>query len=99
MKKGTTPTLTFSTPFLASEVEKARVVFTNNNEIVLKKEGADCVVSDYEVTIKLTQEDTFKFECNSMASIQVRILHKDGNAYTSDPLKMFIEQCLDDEVI
>ena len=97
MKRGTTPTHTFTLPFDVSMVEKARVLYSQNDELKLSK--TDCVLDGNTVTVRLTQEDTFKLECGKFVDIQLRVLTPDGDALNSDIIRVSVERCLENEVL
>lgn len=99
MRKGTTPTFEFELPFDISIIENAKIVFSFNKEVRLEKYLADCEQDGNTLRLKLTQEETFLFECNSTVNIQVRVLTIGGDALASDIFNMFTCQCLDGEVL
>lgn len=99
MRKGTTPSLTFSLPFDSSMVQCARIVFAHNNTPVLVKADDECVFSGNEVAITLTQEETFLFNCDTNYQVQVRVKLTDGSVQASEIMTLPVERCLDEEVL
>lgn len=99
MIRGTTPIHFFTLPFNADGVEKVRVIYSQKNLPIFKKELADCVLNGNVLSVKLTQEDTLKLNHEFNVDIQVRILMKSGDALASLPIKASVQRCLEDEVI
>lgn len=99
MRKGTTPTLTFKLPFDAEMIKNAKITLCQKNAIVLEKKLCDCKKTQDSIEIKLTQEETFLFDCNSIIEAQLRVVTVNGDALASDVFKMFVAQCLDEEVL
>ena len=98
MRKGTTPTLTFKLPFEVSMLSNAKVTLCQD-DVRLEKKLCDCETTEDSLTVKLTQEETFLFECNSTIKAQLRVVTINGDALASDIFSIFVAQCLDDEVI
>lgn len=97
--RGTTPTHTFTIPFDTSIIEKVKVIYSQNDNILLSKSTDDCDISYQDIKTTLTQEDTFKFDCNLPVEIQIRILTKDGETMNSYIKRVGVARCLDDEVL
>ena len=99
MIRGTTPTHTFTLPFDVARVKQIRILYAQNRNVLVTKETADCVMEGSTVSVTLTQEDTFKFDCEEHVQIQLRVLTTDGQAL-STPIKVVdVGTCLDTEVI
>lgn len=99
MRRGTTPTHTFTIPKYIQGVKRFRVCYAQNGRIVLKKTGDGPLVSDNKITVDLTQEDTFMFEPDAIVRIQIRILTEDDKSIVSDIIKVSVRDCLDNEVL
>ena len=99
MRKGTTPVHTFTLPFDTAEIKCVRIVYEQNDQIRLVKETADVEMQGNVIRVQLSQEDTFHFECNTPAKVQVRTLGHGGTANTSEPICFFVYECLDNEVL
>lgn len=84
MRRGTTPTLTFTMPFTADQVAVVYITFSQGPSVVLEK-SEDVAVADKSLTVTLTQEDTLAFNPtgNPQVNIQVRIRLTDGSAAAS----------------
>lgn len=98
MRKGTTPTLTFKLPFDVAMLSNAKVTLCQGN-VRLEKKLCDCGTTDDSLTVKLTQEETFLFDCKSTVKAQLRVVTTNGEALASDVFTILVAQCLDDEVI
>lgn len=99
MRKGTTPVHTFTLPFDTAEIKCVRIVYEQSDIIRLVKETEDVEMQGNVITVRLSQEDTFKFDCNTGAKVQVRTVGKGGTANASEPLNFFVYECLDNEVL
>ena len=99
MIQGTTPKHTFNIPFDTSMIDKVRILYAQNDNLVVVKTKEDCEITDKAIITTLTQEDTFKFDKNTDVEIQIRILTKGGDAPASIPIKVGVTKCLETEVI
>lgn len=63
MRRGTTPTITLDTSYAASEIAEAWITFSQAAEVFTKTlDDEGVTVSDYEIKIELSQEDTLKLD-------------------------------------
>lgn len=99
MIRGTTPTHTFEVPFVKEEIKTVKITYSQNDNICFSKRTEDCEIEDGKISVKLTQEDTFKCKLNAIVSIQMRILTQDGDALSSELLADTVQKSLDDEVL
>lgn len=99
MTRGTTPTHTFILPFDTALIQKIMVIQAQNDQELFHKELEDCVCAGNEVKLKLTQEDTLKFDDGPYAQIQIRVLTVDGNALASVIQRVGVQKLLNDEVL
>lgn len=73
MRRGTTPTLTFTADMDCTQIDKLDVSFAQRDEVVLSKGLADCTVNGNTITVNLTEEDTLLFDCRkNPVRIQLR---------------------------
>ena len=96
---GTTPTHFFNIGVDASEAKEIEIVYAQEDEIILTKNKADCELTGSKATVKLTQEETFKFDQEKKVQIQARTLTTSGKV-----IKSFIKliepyKCLSKEVL
>lgn len=96
---GTTPKHTFKLPFDTSVIRKIRVIYSQNDTAILTKTEKDCVLGNNDLSVTLTQEDTFKFDHKLPVEIQVRVLTNNGSVAASIPKKVGVTKCLETEVI
>lgn len=100
MIRGTTPTHTFTIPFAASDIEAARVIYAQNDKEIFIKTAADCSLNDKSICVKLTQEETFLFNCNYPVQIQLRVKLKDiDEVQSTDIMLVPVGKCLENEVL
>lgn len=72
MRRGTTPTLTFTLPFKCSNITKLCVAFSQDNKLLLEKHLSDCNLEDDKISVTLSEEDTLLFDCKYKLECQVR---------------------------
>ena len=100
MFKGTTPTHTFEVEDIdTSSIKEVKIIYSQKDREILEKKTKECTIQDGKISTKLSQEDTFKFESNTLVSIQIRVLTKGGDALISDLIMTGVGKCLDDEVL
>lgn len=97
MIRGSTPTHTFNCNLDADLIHKVRVLYAQNNVLVLKKEDADCIKDGQTIIVKLTQEDTLKFK-EGKVEIQLRVLTPTGESIPSKIHTVNVSKLLEDEV-
>lgn len=97
MRRGTTPTNTFS-----SDVDLTGatvfVDYEQKNRIIIEKTGDDLTVTSEAVTLELTQEDTLAFRPGEVL-IQIRAVFPDGTAIASNIIRTTAERIIKDGVI
>ncbi len=99
MRQGTTPTHTFTLPIGTDIVSKVLIVYAQSDEEILRKTEQDCNVMGNTISVDLTQDETFLFDCGKNVQIQVRILTSDGKALASNIIVTDVDNCLTDEVL
>ena len=99
MMCGSTPTHTFTLPFNVDIIKNVRVVYSQGDEPLFVKEMDDCVLKDYIMSVKLTQEDTLSFDYKKLARIQVRVLTINDDSLVSTIKTITPGRCLEKEVI
>ncbi len=99
MIKGTTPLHTFSLPFDAENVKTIQITYAQENVVKLTKKNPDVEFTGNTASVKLTQEDTLKFNADRCVEIQVRVLTHGDDAFASDIIKTGCKRILDNEVL
>lgn len=101
MVRGTTPTHRFGLPVSASLISRLRLIYIQNNQIVLKKTESDMTVEDDTWSVKLTQEETFLFAAG-IAEVKFRGKTIGGDVLSNDPekpIRFVVFDSGDDEVL
>lgn len=99
MTRGTTPTHIFELPFDTCELTKIRILYAQNDELVLEKTEADCELEGSTIKVRLTQEETMKVEHLEMVQIQLHVLTSTDDSLVSSIHKVPAYQLLKDEVL
>ena len=99
MRRGTTPTHTFTIPFDVANVSDALIVYAQNDLEILRKTAPHCHMDGNTISVELTQEETLKFNCHKKVQIQVRVLTTEGKALASNIITADVEKCLSNEVL
>lgn len=99
MFRATTPTHIFTIPFNTGQLQEIRITYQQNGANVLTKTEADCTLTENEIKVTLTQEETLLFSEEHRVSIQLRVLTTSGQVMASDIYKETAQACLDEEVL
>lgn len=71
MIRGTTPTLTFTLPFSASDITEAWITFAQNEIIKLDKPLSECTREGNTISVTLTQAETLTLTSGRVTEIQL----------------------------
>lgn len=96
---GTTPKHIFNIGLTASVIKEVKISYFQKDVEKLVKRTTDCEIKDGEIAVRLTQEDTFKFDGQENVTIYIRILTPAGDAIASEPIVVSVNKCLDTEVL
>ena len=99
MIRGTTPTHTFTLPFSTELVSCLKITYKQDDTEILVKRTEDCELEGNNIIIKLTQEETFLFDCKKIVRIQMRVLDSSQTAIASKIILASVDECLDNEVL
>jgi hypothetical protein len=99
MRRGTTPTHTFTLPVDTSNIVKLRIAYAQLGRVVLTKTEADVTMEGNTVQLRLAQEETLAFRCSRDVEIQVKALTSAGDSLVSDIMRVEVDRCLCDEVM
>lgn len=96
MRRGTTPTLTFTTPYEASLIQDGYITLTQK-DVVIEYELSDpaVIVRDKEIQVTLTQTETLSLSEGS-AMVQIRATLTGDKKVASDILTFKIGDILKD---
>ena len=86
MRRGTTPTLTFTTPYAANLVDSGYITFNQRGATVLDVPLSDpsVTIADESISITLTQEQTLAFTTAAPCEAQIRAVLDSGKAVASN---------------
>ena len=99
MIRGTTPIHIFEIPFEVSLLEKIEITYSQKNKIVLQKHKEDVGLSGTEITLKLTQEETLKFNTTDNVLIQIRVKTTSGEVLANEIILASVSQVLSEEIL
>lgn len=99
MRRGTTPTHTFTLPFEVSLISKLRINYAQNGVLVLVKTESDATLEGRTVSVQLSQEDTLAFKCTRGVDIQLDVLTMGGDLLKTKIMQTSVARCLNSEVL
>lgn len=99
MIRGTTPTLEFAIPFETALLAEAYITLSQNRQVVLEKKLEECNCEERKLSVRLTQEETLKLDCECNTEIQIRARTVSGDALASDIITVNTDRILKDGVI
>lgn len=97
MRRGTTPTNTFSVSIDLTEAT-VFVTYAQDGKIILEKTGSDLQITATAIRVTLSQEDTLKLH-EGRVDIQIRYVTELGAADASNIISTTAERILKDGVI
>lgn len=69
---GTTPTHRFNIPFDVANIDEVHILYSQYEEVRIRKVKADCKLYDTTIEVKLSQEETLLLN-NAPVSVQLRV--------------------------
>lgn len=104
MYRVTTPTHTFTLPIETATCTEILVTYRQGKTIINKhyENGtlpAGMTLDGNNVVIRLTQEETKRFDGEEMAFVQVRVLTTAEDAFASQVFSVFINDVLNEEIL
>ena len=92
MRRGTTPTHTFTIPDEVSvpAMQVIYITYAQFGRTVLEKDIDDIAINNQNLVVTLTQEETLSFK-DGTATIQIRCRSNEGVAYASDIKTLKVE--------
>lgn len=91
IRRGSTPTLRFKTPFKARLIKGGFITFTQRGITVIDKElltDSSVTVDDYDIIVRLTQAETLKFTTVDEAKVQVIVKFQGDKQTPSNIVKL-----------
>lgn len=95
--RGSTPTHTFSIPFDTSAVTGVVIIYAQDGAEVLQKKTADCTITDHDVSVMLSQNDTLLFGAGKPAMVQL-VVYAEERAFVSNMVEMSVSDILSEDV-
>ena len=96
MRRGTTPTHTFTLSIGPEIVKKVRIIYEQSGFKLFKD---DYTLEGTTVSVTLTQKESLSFKDNITARVQLKVLTTDDKVLVSDIMTFVVRECFDDEVI
>ena len=99
MIRGTTPIHTFRLPMETLVIKNAKIIYAQDDEVILTKELSCCEIGEKHIRVRLSQEETLLFDCRKAVQIQLRVLTLDGDALATKPIRVVVGKCFENEVL
>lgn len=104
MYRVTTPTHTFTLPIETATCSEILVTYRQGKIKIDKhsKNGtlpSGMTLDGKNVIIRLTQEETKKFEAEDFSSVQVRVLTNAGDSFASQIFSVMIDEVMNEEIL
>ncbi len=96
MRRGTTPTHTFTLSLDPAVIKKVRITYEQDGFKLVKN---DCAINGHTVSVTLTQDETLSFKDNKPARVQLKVLDQTDKVTVSDIMTFVVYECLDHEVL
>ena len=94
MIRGTTPTHTFYIPFSAGLIKDIKIIYGQNDKPIFEKLKEDCILNGNTISVTLTAEETFQFDCKKVGQAQIHIEFLDGGKSKSEVILFAVGKCL-----
>lgn len=101
VQRGTTTTNVFTVDTDLTEASEIYVSYAQGGKVIVEKTLSDgvSVVSDEEVTVDLTQEDTLALNEHYPVRVQIRVKFPSGSAIASNVMKANVGEILKEGAI
>ena len=97
MRRGTTPTLTFTTPYDADQVQDGFITIVQGCLTIEHALADACVtVADKEIQLTLSQTETLRLDAKGNAKVQIRATLTGGKKVASDIITFKVGAILKD---
>lgn len=98
IRRGTTPTIHFTTTITQTDVSAIYLTFVQAGNIVLEKTIADVLWDATGLYVVLSQAETLSLNAG-MASVQIRAKLNNSEATATQVLQLYVDTVLKDGVI
>ena len=88
MKRGTTPTHTFTVDVDLTSATVIYLTYKQNGQTIVERDKSHMAVTTDQISITLTQEETLAFSTSGNIQIQIRAGFSDGSRIASDILSV-----------
>lgn len=97
---GTTPTHIFKikSNLDITSIKKLLVVYAQDEKVLFEKTENDCEITENEIKVRLSQEETLLFDFEKFVEIQLQILTHGNDSLKSRVIKFTVGECLRCEV-
>lgn len=86
MKRGTTPTHTFTVDVDLTSATVIYLTYKQNGQTIVERSKDEMTVTSEQIQVKLTQDETLAFSTAGNIQIQIRAGFSDGSRIASDIL-------------
>ena len=94
MRRGTTPSHTFTTDIDLSDAEVVYVTYKQGSKVILEKDKDGMDITSDSIVIELTQEDTLSFKMGQPVRVQIRARFPSGSAVASNIIQTTADEIL-----
>lgn len=100
----TTQSDTFTLPIETNTCSKIQVTYTQDKNKIVKlyKNGtlpSGMTLDGKRVIIRLTQDETIKFNSDSMVKVQIRVKTNTGDVFASQKWKVYVDTSLNEDIL
>lgn len=83
---GATVTAEFTLPVDSSMIRSLKIDYSQDETWLFSKTKGDCELNGTTGTVKLSQEDTLKFDDSAVISVQIVVLTEGGETIPGEPV-------------
>lgn len=98
--RGTTPQHDFELPYTLDLIKDLRITYAQNGTAIFTKQKDKCILTDGQVSVKLTQQETLSLKPKYKVFIEIKILLFNNDVVrTEDPIILRVIDTSDEEVM
>ena len=94
MRRGTTPSHTFTTDIDLSTAEVVYVTYKQGSKVILEKDNDGIEITEDSIEVDLSQEETLSFKMGQPVRVQIRARFPDGSAVASNIIQTTADEIL-----